>query len=168
ATLAPLGEVRVDTELVVQIHVGAEPAVEEVRLVEAEIDELANPAELRLQREALPVAEQVGLLDLRRCDEVLEARKARADLERPGRLLHHLDVDVHPIERRTLLGRDVDALEVAERRDAPAGAVEARLAERLAFGDFELAADHLVARLRVAAHLDAPEANVRTAHDGHD
>src|SRR5690606_24138837 len=81
AALAPLGEVRVDAELIVQIHVGAEAAVEEVRLVEAKIDELANAAELRLEREALPVSEQVGLLHLSGGDEVLEAREASADLE---------------------------------------------------------------------------------------
>src|SRR5690606_27495514 len=145
--------VRVDAELIVQIHVGAEAAVEEVRLVEAKIDELANAAELRLEREALPVSEQVGLLHLSGGDEVLEAREASADLERAGGLLDHLHVDVHAVERRPLLRRDVDALEVAEGRDAPARAVEARLAERLALGDLELAADHLVARLRVASHL---------------
>ena len=127
-----------------------------------------RPVIWRCSESDLAVAEQVRLLDLRRGDEVLDAREAGADLERAGRALADLDVDVHLVGRRALLGRDVDALEVAERRDAAPRLLELRLAEELAFGDLHLATDHLVARLRVAADLDALEMHERAALDRHD
>ena len=168
AAAAPLREVLVRAQLVVEVDARAERTVEQVRLEEPQVHELAEAADLRLQRERLAVAEQVRLLDLRGSDEVLDAREARADLERAGRTFADLDVDVHPVGCRALLGRDVDALEVAERRDAASRFLEQRLAEEVALGDLHLATDHLVARLRVAADLDALEVHERAALDRND
>jgi hypothetical protein len=92
ATERRLGELVVDAELVVQAERGGVRAVEEVRLVQAQIDLLTEPGDLRLEREGLAVALQVGLLHLRRRDEVLDAREARADLEGAGGLLETSNV----------------------------------------------------------------------------
>ena len=66
---------------------------------------------------------------------------------------------------RAALGRDVDVLEEAERHDAALRDLEVRLVEQLALGDPHLAADHLVARLRVAADVDALEVGALAARD---
>src|SRR5262249_47020887 len=128
----------------------------------------AQRRDLRLQRERLPVSEQVRLLDLRRRDEVLDRREARADLERARGPLGDLEVDVDALGRRALLRRDVDALEVTERDDAALAVFELRLREELTLLDFHFATEHLVARLRVALDLDALDVHERTAADRHD
>ncbi len=168
AAAAGLGEIIVDAQLVEQVDAGRELAVEEVGLEEAQVDQLSQAADLRLQRQALPVAEQVRLLHLRGGDEALDTGEARADLEGTGGALGDLDVDVHLVGGRALLLRDVHALEIAERGDALARLVEQRLAVLVALGDLHLAADDLVAGLGVAADLDAFEMDERPAHDGHD
>ncbi len=145
-----------------------ELGVEEVRLEEAHVDELPEPGDLRVERQRLAVAEEVGLLHLRGGDEVLDAGEARAHLEGAGRLLADLDVDVDVALVLALLGGDVDVLEVAERGDAALGAVELGLAEELALLDLQLAADDLVAGLGVALDLDAAEVDQPVPLDGHD
>ena len=62
-------------------------------------------------------------------------------------------------------GRDVDALEVAEGDDAALARLELGLAEELPLLDLHLAADDLVARLRVALDLDALDVDERAAAD---
>ena len=90
-----LREVREDEQLVVELDASVDQSrVEEVRLEEADVDELPEAGDLRLQGERLAVAEEVRLLDLRGGDEVLDAREAGADLERAGRPLGDLEVDV--------------------------------------------------------------------------
>jgi len=71
--------------------------------------------------------------------------------------LRDLDVDVHLVVARAALRRDVDLLEEAQRRHAPLRVVQQRLVVGLALDDAQLAADDLVARLRVAADVDAIE-----------
>ena len=90
-------------------------------------------------------------------------REAGADLERAGRALGDLDVDVDELVGAAALGRDVDVLEEAERHDAALADLEVRLVEELALGDLHLAADDLVARLRVAADVDALEVGALAA-----
>src|SRR5207253_2279883 len=118
--------------------------------------------------ERLAVAEQVRLLDLRRRDEVLDRREAGADLEGSRWSFGDLEVDVDRLGRRALLGRDVDALEVTERDDAALAVLELRLGEEVAFLDLHLATEDLVARLRVALHLDALDVDERSAADRDD
>ena len=65
-----------------------------------------------------------------------------------------------------LLGRDVDALEVAERGDAASCDVSSLVSlKSCALLDLHLAADDLVARLGVALDLDALEVDERAAPD---
>src|SRR5690606_34608127 len=168
AAAAALGEVREDAQLVEQVDAGAEAALEEVGLDHPQVDELTEPGDLRLQRQALPVAEQVGLLDLRGGDEVLDAGEAGADLEGARRLLGDVDVDVHPVRGRALLRGEVHAAEVTEGRDAASRALQERLAEATALHDLHLPPDHSIAGLGVAPDLDALEAHDGAAHHGDD
>src|SRR6185312_16706241 len=79
--------------------------VEEVRLDESREEQLAQARQLGLQRQRLTAAEQVVLRDLRLRDEVLDAGEPGADLERAGRPLGDLDVDLDELVGRTALGR---------------------------------------------------------------
>ena len=63
------------------------------------------------------------------------------------------------------LGRDLHRLEVAEVLQAPLGAIDQRAVVGIALGDIELAADHVVAGARVAAHIDALDVGVRAFID---
>src|SRR5207302_1344462 len=119
-----LREVGVDAKLVVQVRRHREIGIEEVRLEESDVDELAQAGDLGLQREALAVAEEVCLLDLRGENEVLDRREAGPDLERAGRAFADLDVDVDPVGRAAFFGRDVDPLEIPERGDEALGRLE--------------------------------------------
>ncbi len=67
-----------------------------------------------------------------------------------------------------LLGGDVDALEVAERGDAPLAALQLGLAEEVLLGDLHLAADDAVAGLGVAADLDPAVFHRLATLDRHD
>src|SRR5262249_23729316 len=154
-------EVREHVELIEELRAERPIRVQEIRLEEANADELSEPAHLRLERERLPVTEQVRLLDLRRGDGILEGAGAGAAVERACGLLRDLEVDDDLFGRRPLLGRDVDALEVAEGDDAPLRVLEARLAEELRLLDLHLAAEDLVAGLRVALDLDALDVDER-------
>ena len=58
------------------------------------------------------------------------------------------------------LGRQLDLLEEAERLHQALRAIEPRLVVELALVDAQLAADDLVARLGVAADVDAPEVDL--------
>src|SRR5690606_9285757 len=93
--------------------------------------------------------------------------EAGADLERARRALGDLDVHDDAIRRRALLLAQLDALEVAERLDARAARLGLRLAVELALDQLHLAADDGVARLRVAADVDALDAHRRAAPDDH-
>src|SRR5205823_1701227 len=149
--------------LVVEVERERPVGVEEVRLDEAEQEQLAQARDLRLHGERLAAAKQVVLRDLRLGDEVLDAREAGADLERAGRALGDLDVDLDELVGRAALGRHDDVLEEAERHDAALGDLEVRVVEQLALGDLHLAADHLVAGLGVAADVDALEVRALAA-----
>ena len=119
AAARALREVVEHPQLVEQIAGEADRAVEQVGLVVAQVDQHADAAQLAIEGQRLAVAEQVGLLDLGRGDEILDAGEAGAHLERSGRLLRHLDHDADGVVDLTLRGQ-IDALEVAERRDAAA------------------------------------------------
>ena len=102
---ARLREVRVSPQLVEQFDAEVELAVEEVGLEVADVNELPESADLRVQREALAVPEQVRLLYLRRGDEILDAGEAGADLERPGGTLRHFDDGLDLVGRRAFARR---------------------------------------------------------------
>ena len=70
--------------------------------------------------------------------------------------------------RGARLGRDLHALEVVEVLQAPLGAVDQRAVIGVALGEIELAADHVVARARIAAHVDALDIGARPLLDRED
>ena len=121
-----------------------------------------------MQRQALAIAEEIRLLDLRGDDEILDAREASADLERARWTFRHFDVNIDPVWCGPLFGGDVDTLEVAESRDADSGLLELGLAKLLCLSDFQFSANDLIARLGVSANLNALEMHQGAAHDRHD
>src|SRR6185295_12075662 len=82
-----------------------------------------------------------------------------ADLEGPGELLLHRDLEDHPVVGGAALLVDLHAVEEAQRGDAALGGAHAGAAVEIAFGDAHLAADDLVARLAVADDLDLLDAD---------
>src|SRR5690606_30120305 len=160
---AALGEVREDAQLVEQVDAGAEAALEEVGLDHPQVDELTEPGDLRLQRQALPVAEQVGLLDLRGGDEVLDAGEAGGDLDGARRLYGCVGWHVQPVRRRALLRRSVAAAAVPVVRDAAPRPLQERVAEPTALQALRLPPDHSIASHGVAPDLEAVEAHAGAA-----
>ncbi len=70
-------------------------------------------------------------------------------------MLFDVDVDHHPVGRRTGLVGDLHGLEEIQTLDAPLGAIDQGAIVGIAFRNIELAPDHVVARARIAADVDA-------------
>ena len=151
--------------LVVELGAERPPAVEEVRIDEVQREQPAHARQLDLARQRLAAAEQVLHRDLALHDERLHRREPGAGRERAGRALADLELDVDAVLGAAPAGRDRDGFEVAERHHALPRSLEVGRAEQLALGDLELAADHLVAGLRVAADRDALDQRALAAHD---
>ncbi len=69
------------------------------------------------------------------------------------------------IGRRARLVGDLHGLEVVEVLQAPLGAIDQRAVVGIAFGDVELATDHIVAGAGVAADIDALDVGARALLD---
>ncbi len=78
------------------------------------------PLQLNVDGDVLTVTHQVGLLNLRGCNQLLDARETGANLECPGGFLDYFDFDVDAVRARAGRRRDVDAFEVTQRGRAPA------------------------------------------------
>src|SRR5690606_19253608 len=103
----------------------------------------------------LSTAEEVLLLDRSLENETIATGGiTRTDAERTCRLIFHIDDHHNPVGCGTLHGGDVDAGEVAESLETALGPRDHLLVEGIAFTKIELAADDVVARTGVAAHLD--------------
>src|SRR5262249_32251053 len=139
-----------------------------VRLEESYADQLSKPGDLGLQSERLSVPEQVGLLDLSRCDEVLDAREASADLEGARRPFGDLEVDIDGLRRGALLRREIAASEVTESDVASFALFEVVFTEELPFFDLHLPPQDLVTRLGIAFDLDALDVDLGPATNGDD
>ncbi len=101
-------------------------------------------------------------------DEVFDGAEAGADLEGSGGPLPDFEVEDHLVGGRTLLGGDVDPLEVPQRVDAPLGGLDLGLRVELRLLDLHLATDHLVAGLGVPLDLDPLDPGQRASPDGDD
>src|SRR5690606_38419337 len=71
------------------------------------------------------------------------------------------DIDDDAIRRRAGLGRDPDALEIAEILQPALSPVDQRVVIRIALIEVEFAADHIVARARIAGDVDAFDIDAR-------
>ena len=110
-------------------------------------------------------AQQVALGDRDLAHEAVGGGIAAHDREFAGRLLFDVDVDHHPVGRRAGLVGDLHGLEEIEILEPPLGAIDQGAIVGIAFGDIELAADHVVARARVAADIDALDVGARAFID---
>src|SRR5205823_7434831 len=128
--------------------------VEEVGVQVAELEELADAGDLQAQARRVPVAEEIVLRELGLAEEALAAGEAEAHLEGAGELLLDGDLDDHLVVGRSAAGVDLDRVEEAERGNALLGDADPGAAVEVALADAHLAADHLVAGLGVADHLD--------------
>ena len=91
---------------------------------------------------------EVALADGEIDQEALEAGEAGRELQLAGGALLDRDTENDAVRRRALLlGNLQIILEEAQRLDAVARAADPHVAERVALGEAELAADDLVVRL---------------------
>ena len=104
---------------------------------------------------AIAGAVEIAVAELDLGQQAVGRRVAAGDEEVAGRLVDRLDVEHDAIRRRARLGRDLDGLEVVQVLQPPLGAVDQGLVVGIAFGEFELAADHVVAGAGVAVDVDA-------------
>ena len=100
-------------------------------------------------------SQEVALRDRDLPHEAVGGGIAAHDREIAGRLLFDVDVDHHPVGRRTGLVGDLHGLEEIQTLDAPLGAIDQGAIVGIAFRNIELAPDHVVARARIAADVDA-------------
>ena len=150
----------------VEVEADRDVAVEQIGLGEAELDRLGIARIIDRGAQLLAAAHEVALLDRQVDEEALEARKAGRQLELAGRPLLDLDAEHDPVGRRALLLLDLQILlEEAERLDAVARAADADVVERIALGEAELAADHLVAGGGVAGDVDPLDIDARRLGD---
>src|SRR5690606_38198258 len=121
--------------------------------------------DLRLEAEVLALAEEVRFSNLGGDEEFRRGGVTGAELELPRRAL--LDGNLHVDHVGTVRGglrlelnafrlEEAEALHVLLRYPHTGARV------KLAFADLQLAADHLVAGLRVSLHRDLAEAHERS------
>ena len=110
-------------------------------------------------------AEEIPLRQRDIADYSVAARIANAERELAGRLLDHLHDHDHAIVGGAGLGEDAHVAEIAEPLQPALGPIDQHAVEGIALGNVELAADDIVARARVAAHLDALDVDPRALVD---
>src|SRR5438067_6399433 len=132
-----------------------ERRVAEVRLGEGEDDVAPDRADVAGELEPLAAAEEVVLDDARVEEELVGRAEAGARAEGAGLRLLHVHHHLHAVVLAGAPGGDVDALEEAEALQRLAALAQLAGREELLLLEAHLAADHLVARLGVAGHLDA-------------
>ena len=168
----PSGEVGEHVQRVEELALETDQSrVEEVRLEEAQAStSWRRPETCALQGERLPVAEEVRLLDLRGGDEVLDrCEKPAPTWKVPVGFSATSKLTMILSGVRALLGRDVDALEVPERRDAPLDCARGFVSLKSCASSISISRrSDLVARLGVPLHLDALDVDERAAPDGDD
>ena len=153
----------------IQIPAQAHPIDRVIRIGERQGQRAARLAGVEAQRQRVAAAEQVLLRDRRRQHDVLGAGEAGAEHQVAGRTL--LDAEIHidlvgrARHRRSL---DVHLVEEAETVDAGARAVDRGCVVPAALHLPHLATHDLVARLGVAADVDAADihATARIDEDG--
>src|SRR5262249_48641348 len=128
--------------------------VEEPRVREAGDEVLADAAEVGIQDRAVAASEEVVLGDARVEEEVVGGAEAGAGGEGAGLPLFHVDLQIQLLLAPAALGGEVHLLEEAEAVEGIAALLQLGPRELLLLFDLELAADDLVARLRVAGDQD--------------
>ena len=98
-------------------------------------------------------------------DEPVRRRVAAGNRELAGRLLFDIDIDDHAVRRRTGLIGDPYRLEKAEVLQPSFCTIDQRPVIGIALAEIEFAADHVIARSRIAADIDALDIGSRTFLD---
>src|SRR5262249_61242242 len=99
--------------------------------------------------------EEIRVADGYTGQEAVGGRIAAGDPEISGLLFLYRDVEHHPIRRRTTRWHDLHRFEIAKRLEVALAPINQRAIVGIALTNVELAADHFVAPLDVALHLDA-------------
>ena len=145
-----VGEVLIEEK----INAAGQPLVEQIRLDEAELG-AAGVFAVGHRRAGEPAgAHEVALRHRYLRHPAVRGRIAAHHREVAGRLLLDVDIDDDAVRRRARLVGDLHILEVVEILDAPLGAVDQSAVVGVAFGNVELAPDHIVAGAGVAADVD--------------
>ena len=149
----------------VDVDARRNPPTEEIGIGEAELVALRVRAAADGDAQIVAAAEEIPLRQRDVADDAVAARIADAERELAGRLLDHLHDDDDAIVRGAGLGEDAHVAEIAKALQPALGAIDQHAVEGIALGDVELAADDVVARARVAAHLDALDVDARALVD---
>src|SRR5882757_4501676 len=110
-------------------------------------------------------AEQVALTDADLAHEAIGGGVAAGDRELTRRLFLDVDVEDDAVRCRARLGRDLHLLEVAQILQAALGTGNQRPVVGVAFGDIELAPDHVITGADVAADIDLLDVDARAILD---
>src|SRR5712671_6264942 len=110
-------------------------------------------------------AEQVALTDADLAHEAIGGGVAAGDRELARRLLLDVDVEDDAVGCRSRVGRDLHLFEVAQVLQAALGPSNQRPVVGVAFGDIELAPDHVIAGADVAADIDLLDVDARAILD---
>src|ERR1019366_1360688 len=145
------------TPSVALLHEQVEPAghalIEEIGFGETEVHAARTLPFVDREPNGLATAHEVAVGNRDLADEAFRRRVAAGDVEAASGLLLDLDVDHDAIRGGPRLVGDLDLLEVAETVEVALGAVDEHAIVRIAFADFELAADHIFAGLVVAVNI---------------
>ena len=120
----------------------------------------------RLGKQA--ASEEVTLGNTDFAERAVSGRIAARYREVAGGFLFEIDHQNHAIARGSRLGRDLHALEEIEVLQAALGAIDQRAVVRIALGNIEFAANHVIPGAGIAAHIDALDVGPRPLVDGKD
>ena len=140
--------------------------VQQIRLNERQRDaaRILTVGHRCLRKQA--AAEEIPLGNADLGERALGRGVTARDREVAGGLLFEIDVENHPIRRRSRFGGDFDGLEEIEVLEPALGAIDQRAVVGIAFRDIEFAANHIVAGAGVAAYIDALDVDPGTFVDG--
>ena len=154
--LGTVGEIRAGQRLPTkQVDAAGKALIEKIRFDETKLG-AANILAVRDRSLAVAAGSQeiaFGNRHLRH--EAVCGRIAAHDRKVAGRLFLDIDVDHDAIRRRTGLVCDLHGFEKAETFDPALGAIDQGAIVGVAFGNIELAPDHILPGARIAANIDA-------------
>jgi len=113
-------------------------------------------------------AEEIPLGNADFAERTVGGRIAARYREVAGGFLFEIDDENHAIARRSRLGVDFHAFEVIEILQAALGAIDQRAIVRIALGNIEFSADHVIPGAGIIADVDALDIGPWTFVDGKD
>ena len=150
----------------VKLDAGRDAGAEEIWLRCRQVDAARILTIAHRGADRLAGAQEVAIAYLDLGQKPIGRRVAAGNRELAGRLLSYLDVEQDTILHRTWFGRNLDGLEVVQILQPPFGPVDQRLVVGIAFGNVELAPDHIFPGTGVAMDLDAFDIGSRALIDG--